>query len=70
MTVPDYDLDALRVMFPGWAFFRSDAGAFYATRRGTPLRNAQIDAGLDQTVSADDFVTLMELLYAQHEVRP
>ncbi|MET7459576.1 hypothetical protein [Nonomuraea sp. NPDC005501] len=65
MALPGCDLDALRATFPGWSFFRSDAGALYATRRGTPLRNAEIDAGLDQTVSADDYVTLVTLLQAQ-----
>ncbi|MBB4939027.1 hypothetical protein FHR32_003332 [Streptosporangium album] len=29
MTTTGYDLDALRVTFPRWAIFRSDAGAFY-----------------------------------------
>lgn len=65
MALPGCDLDVLRATFPGWSFFRSDAGALYATRRGVPLRNAEIDAGLDQTVSADDCVTLVALLQAQ-----
>ncbi|MEV1245705.1 hypothetical protein AB0L53_12040 [Nonomuraea sp. NPDC052129] len=65
MSTPTYDLDALRVTFPGWSFFRSDAGVFYATRRGVRLRNAEIDAGLQQTVSADDMATFVALLQEQ-----
>ncbi|GAA3152418.1 hypothetical protein GCM10010486_17730 [Nonomuraea roseoviolacea subsp. carminata] len=65
MALPGCDLDALRSTFPGWSFFRSDAGALYATRRGTSLCRAEIDAGLEQTVSADDYVTLVALLRAQ-----
>ncbi|MEV1240949.1 hypothetical protein ACIBO2_46935 [Nonomuraea sp. NPDC050022] len=60
-----YDLDALRATFPAWSFFRSDAGAFYATRRGVQLRNADIDRGLRQTVSADDMDTFVALLRDQ-----
>lgn len=66
MTTPGYDLDALRATFPGWSFFQSDAGVFYATRRGVRLRNAEIDVGLHQTVSADDVTTFVELLQDQH----
>ncbi|MCA2227606.1 hypothetical protein [Nonomuraea aurantiaca] len=66
MATLGYDLDALRATFPGWSFFRSDAGVFYATRRGVQLRNAEIDAGLQQTVSADDVVAFVALLHAQH----
>ncbi|MEU8251768.1 hypothetical protein [Nonomuraea sp. NPDC048916] len=65
MSTPIYDLDALRVTFPDWSFFRSDAGVFYATRRGVRLRNAEIDAGLQQTVSADDVATFVALLQEQ-----
>jgi hypothetical protein len=65
MTSPGYDLDALRVTFPAWSFFRSDAGVFYATRRGVRLCDTQIDAGLQQTVSADDVATFVALLHDQ-----
>jgi hypothetical protein len=66
MATLDYDVDALRTTFPGWSFFRSDAGVFYATRRGVQLRTAEIDAGLQQTVSADDVATFVALLHDQH----
>ncbi|MEV6150605.1 hypothetical protein AB0L53_09715 [Nonomuraea sp. NPDC052129] len=66
MATLGYDLDALRATFPGWSFFRSDAGVFYATRRGVQLRTAEIDAGLQQTVSADDVATFVALLHDQH----
>jgi hypothetical protein len=61
-----YDLGALRASFPGWSFFRSDAGTFYATRRGVRLNDAEIQAGLQQTVSADDVATFEALLHEQH----
>ncbi|MEU4229645.1 hypothetical protein AB0F17_35565 [Nonomuraea sp. NPDC026600] len=38
---------------------------FYATRRGVRLRNAEIDAGLQQTVSADDMASFVALLQEQ-----
>ncbi|WP_091081253.1 hypothetical protein [Nonomuraea wenchangensis] len=63
---PGYELSALRASFPGWAFFRSDTGAFYATRRGVQLNDVEIDAGLQQTVSADDEATFVALLHEQH----
>jgi hypothetical protein len=66
MATLDYDVDALRATFPGWSFFRSDAGVFYATRRGVQLRTAEIDAGLQQTVNADDVATFVALLHDQH----
>ncbi|WP_433517537.1 hypothetical protein ACQP2T_19570 [Nonomuraea sp. CA-143628] len=65
---PGYDLDALRATFPTWSFFRSDAGVFYATRRGVQLRNADIDKGLRQTVSADDMDTFVALLRDQSQM--
>ncbi|WP_433515291.1 hypothetical protein ACQP2T_06530 [Nonomuraea sp. CA-143628] len=65
MAMRSYDLDVLRAAFPAWSLFSSDAGVFYATRRGVRLRNAQIDAGLHQTVSADDAATFVALLHDQ-----
>ncbi|QFY13169.1 hypothetical protein GBF35_47295 [Nonomuraea phyllanthi] len=60
-----YDLDALRAAFPAWSLFRSDAGVFYATRRGVQLGNADIDKGLRQTVCADDVTAFLSLLEEQ-----
>ncbi|WP_433414823.1 hypothetical protein ACQP1V_35575 [Microtetraspora malaysiensis] len=37
MSTVGCDLDKVRDRFPAWVFFRSDAGAFYATRRGERL---------------------------------
>ncbi|MFD8528610.1 hypothetical protein ACFV0L_14465 [Streptosporangium canum] len=65
MTTTGYDLDALRVTFPRWAIFRSDAGAFYATRRGVALSAAEISAGVQQTVCADDLDGLVAVLQEQ-----
>ncbi|MFC7592488.1 hypothetical protein ACFQYP_58780 [Nonomuraea antimicrobica] len=60
-----YDLDVLRAAFPAWVLFCSDAGVFYATRRGVHLREADIDKGLQQTVSADDAEAFVSLLRDQ-----
>ncbi|HLU70673.1 MAG TPA: hypothetical protein VKZ82_00710 [Nonomuraea sp.] len=60
-----YDLTELHASFPGWTFFRSDTGAFYATRRGVQLNDAELGAGLEQTVSADDKDTFVALLHEQ-----
>lgn len=65
MPIPNYDLDELRIAFPTWSFFRSDAGVFYATRRGVRLRNSDIEKGLRQTVSADDMEAFVSLLEEQ-----
>jgi hypothetical protein len=59
------DLDVLRAAFPDWALFRSDAGVFYATRRGVHQRDADVDKGLRQTVSADDARVFVSLLRDQ-----
>ncbi|MCA2182980.1 hypothetical protein LDL08_43170 [Nonomuraea glycinis] len=60
-----YDLGALRASFPGWSLFQSDAGTFYATRCDVRLNDAEIKAGLQQTVSADDVATFEALLHEQ-----
>ncbi|MFI6800984.1 hypothetical protein [Streptosporangium canum] len=65
MTTTGYDLDALRATFPRWAIFRSDAGAFYATRRAVALSAAEINAGIQQTVCADDLDGLVAALQEQ-----
>ncbi|MFI6739163.1 hypothetical protein ACIBI9_40105 [Nonomuraea sp. NPDC050451] len=65
MATPSYDIDALRAEFPAWSIFCSDAGVFYATRRGVQLRNVDIYEGLRQTVSADDVDALVSLLEDQ-----
>ena len=62
-----HDLDVLRAAFPAWALFCSDAGVFYATRRGVHLRDADIDKGLRQTVVANDAEVFVSLL--QHQTR-
>ncbi|TDD07131.1 hypothetical protein E1292_13900 [Nonomuraea deserti] len=68
MAMPSYDLDVLRAAFPAWSLFCSDAGVFYATRRGVHLRNTDIDKGLRQTVSASDAETFVSLLRDQTQM--
>ncbi|MFI6176389.1 hypothetical protein ACIA8R_12730 [Nonomuraea sp. NPDC051191] len=65
MATISHGLEALRTCFPGWSFFRSDAGAFYGSRRGVQLSDVEVDAGMQQTVSADDLETFVSLLRAQ-----
>ncbi len=69
MATTSDDLDTLRDNLPGWALFRSDAGVFYATRRGTRLSEADIEAGLEMTVSAEDLGTFVSLLRKQQVLR-
>ncbi|MGI5273341.1 hypothetical protein ACQEUU_29630 [Nonomuraea sp. CA-218870] len=68
MSARGYDLDILRAAFPAWSLFCSDAGVFYATRRGVHLRDADIDKGLWQTVSADDAEVFVSLLRDQTQM--
>jgi hypothetical protein len=68
MALPGHDLDALRAAFPAWSIFRSDAGAYYASRRAVRLSARELDAGFRQTVSADDAETFVSLLQAQAEL--
>ncbi|MFI9593609.1 hypothetical protein [Nonomuraea sp. NPDC052265] len=65
MATKSYCLVALRACFPGWSFFQSDAGAFYGSRSGVRLSDKEVDAGMQQTVSADDLETFVRLLLAQ-----
>ncbi|MEV0969471.1 hypothetical protein [Microtetraspora glauca] len=69
MPTVGYDLDEVRDRFPAWVLFRSDAGAFYATRRGERLSSKQIGAGLQQTVCADDLPVFLALLRDQEARR-
>ncbi|WP_018655397.1 hypothetical protein [Actinomadura flavalba] len=50
--------------FPAWLVWRSDAGRWYATRRGD-LTDAQLEAGQAMTVAADDEPGLRALLTEQ-----
>ncbi|GAA0940974.1 hypothetical protein [Nonomuraea longicatena] len=68
MSTRGYDLGILRAAFPAWSLFCSDAGVFYATRRGVHLRDADIDKGLRQTVSADDAEVFVSLLRDQTQL--
>lgn len=55
----------LRAAYNGdWTLWRSNTGACYATRRRM-LRSAEIDAGLAQTVAADDATDLAGRLRIQ-----
>ncbi|MGW5686594.1 hypothetical protein [Nonomuraea sp. NPDC003754] len=64
-----YDLGVIRNAFPAWSVFRSDAGTFYATRRGEMLTDQQIDSGLQRTVCADDREAFVRLLQDQEKLR-
>ncbi|MEV4802018.1 hypothetical protein AB0K18_18550 [Nonomuraea sp. NPDC049421] len=68
MALPAQDLDELRSAFPAWSIFRSDGGAYYGSRRAVRLSARQIDAGFQQTVSADDVESFVTQLQAQDEL--
>lgn len=68
MALPGHDLDRLRAAYPDWSIFRSDGGAYYASRRAARLSDEQIDAGFQQTVGADDVESFALLLQAQNEL--
>jgi hypothetical protein len=69
MTTTGHDLSQIRAAFPSWVVFRSDAGAFYATRLGERLTFRQIAVGLVQTVCADDLPGLADALRDQESRR-
>jgi hypothetical protein len=69
MATAGFDLDDVRSTFRSWVIFRSDTGSFYATRCGERLSFAQIRAGLQQTVCADDLSSFVSLLREQEERR-
>lgn len=58
--------------YPSWVIWRSTAdngpGSWYATRRGVSLSNAQVNAGMAQTVYADDDAALVQELRRQQEI--
>ena len=53
----------------GWVLWRSDAGAHYATRRGSRLTDKQIQTGLVMTLAADTPDELLQLLQEQATLR-
>lgn len=54
----------LAATFPSWRVWRSDGGAWWATRRYR-LTDDQLDAGLAATVAADDLAGLRVQLRQQ-----
>jgi pyruvate-formate lyase-activating enzyme len=63
-AAPDQLANLRAAYCANWTIWQSDAGAHYATRRRV-LRDAEIDAGLAQTVAADDATALAERLRTQ-----
>ncbi|MCA2220405.1 hypothetical protein [Nonomuraea aurantiaca] len=65
-------LHELAAQYPSWVIWRSTAdnglGSWYATRRGVPLTNVQVNAGMAQTVCADDDAALVQELRRQQEI--
>lgn len=58
------DLAQIGREFPGWHPWRSSAGRWWATRRGTVIR-AREDPDWFMTVDADDMAGLREALRRQ-----
>jgi len=69
MAAANESIDQVQDAFPSWAVFRSDAGSFYATRRGERLSFEEIGTGLQQTVCADDLQEFLSLLREQEARR-
>lgn len=65
----DAELGEIRSMFSDWVMFRSDEGAYYATRRGVILSGEQLRMGMHKTVAAEDLPTLVELLLEQASLK-
>lgn len=59
----------IQTRFPGWVIWLSDAGRWYATRRGR-LSDDELHAGYAMTVAADTPERLAALLAAQSRPRP
>jgi hypothetical protein len=57
----------LRAAYPDWTVWSSSTGCCYATRRRR-LTNAEIAAGLAQTVDADDATELAARLRTQEGI--
>ncbi|MBB4913814.1 hypothetical protein [Streptosporangium saharense] len=54
----------LQAAFPGWTIWRSSTGRLWATRNRR-LTGAQMEQGLEQTVSDEDVHQLVEQLRHQ-----
>ncbi|MET8007643.1 hypothetical protein [Nonomuraea glycinis] len=65
-------LQELATQYPNWVVWcgatDTGPGSWYATRRGMPLSDHQINAGMAQTVSGDDDAALVRELQWQHEI--
>lgn len=60
--------EALELEFPDWAIWRSSSGVWYATRRGSPLTDAEMFAGLHHTVFAEDADVLRKEIRKQDAI--
>lgn len=63
----DEGLHGVAGAYPGWRIWRSDRGTWWASRKGRPLGDAELTAGLSATVAADSLPALTEQLAGQHE---
>lgn len=67
---PDVTDERMRILagdYPGWRIWRSDRGTWWASRKGRPLADAELTAGLSATVVADSLPALTEQLAGQNE---
>lgn len=69
-TEPDRLVAAINAAFPKWKAFRSTAGRFWATRRGTRAYPEKAPSGWSMTVDADSAEDLAAELEKQDAMRP
>lgn len=65
--VADEGLHTVEGEYPDWRIWRSDRGTWWASRKGRPLADAELTAGLSATVAADSLPGLTEQLAGQNE---
>lgn len=54
--------------FPGWHVWRSDAGSWWATRRGRLLSDHEFEAGLVATATGGTWQELRTMLSGQSQI--
>jgi hypothetical protein len=64
----DQEHERLQEQHPDWRVWRSDGGSWLATRRGRPLTNAQMYAGLASTLMEDTAEELRGALRCQAQI--
>jgi hypothetical protein len=64
----DQECERLQRQHPDWRVWRADGGSWMGTRRGRPLTEAQITAGLAATLMEDTAENLRGALLGQARI--